>query len=147
VRLKADQSLFFTTLQTADLASRAPKIARGIQISIYGVDPNNPNGYAVALKDIVVTSSSSTGAGGGGGAGKVSMQDFHFSEVPEQYRFADGSVRLLVLVIGYEAATAPDAEPKSVPLPKDMIVTAEFDQGGSALLLPAVQKVREAAAR
>jgi hypothetical protein len=147
VRLKQGDSLFFTTLQTTDLPARDAKILRGLQISIYAVDPNNPNSYGVHLQDLLVTSAPSAAAGGGGGAGKVSMNDISFAQVPDQYRFADGSVRLLALTIGYEVSTAEGAVPKPAPLPKDMILTAELNQGGVGLLLPAVQKVREAAAR
>ena len=75
------------------------------------------------------------------------MNDISFAEIPAEYRFADGSVRLLSLVIGYEASTLAGAEAKPAPLPRDLILTAELSQGGVALLLPAVQKVREAAAR
>jgi hypothetical protein len=84
--------------------------------------------------------------GGGGGTGKVSMQDFHFTDVPQQYRFADGSVRFLTVAVGYEIVNVQGAVPRSIPLPRNMILTTEIEQGGTRLLLPAVQKVREAAA-
>lgn len=148
LRLKQGDSLSLTTLQITDGTSRQPNSSRGLQISVFAADPGG-TGYTIRLQEILVSSATSpspASEASGNGAGKVSMNDFSFANVPAQYRFADGSVRLLVTAVGFEINGA-SAKPQPAPLPKELALSAQLDQAGIALLLPAVQKVREAAAR
>ncbi|RYD73669.1 MAG: hypothetical protein EOP84_21155 [Verrucomicrobiaceae bacterium] len=147
VKLKEGDSISFTALQTAEVNKRQANGTRGIQIMIFAADPAG-TGYTIKLEDILI--SSFKGALGSGGTelgtGKVSMQDFHFASVPEQHRFADGSVRLLIAVVGFEQ-NGTATPPKPAPLPGELSLTTQIDQDGVALLLPAVQAAREAARR
>ncbi len=147
VKLKEGGSISFTALQIAEVKKRQPNASSGLQIMIFAADPQG-TGYTVKLEDILISSvrASSPSSGTASGAGKVTMQDFHFSAVPEQYRFGDGSVRLLVAVVGFEQSNA-STSPKPAPLPGELSLTAQVEQDGVALLLPAVQAAREAARR
>ena len=157
IRLKAGDSISVTGLQVKDAVARPGAPARGIHIRVFAADPTT-GGYTGAVSDTLMrvsTGDSPTRVSGGvvggvrfgGGAGKVQMNDINFNEVPEQFRFADGSVRLLVVAIGLEEPISPNPVPQSGPLPKELTLTAQVDQDGIALLLPAIQAAREAARR
>jgi len=136
VRLVAGDSLTLTSLQLADGMSRPADAPRGMQVMVFAIDPTAPTYFKYVLKDVIVSS-----ATGGQGAGKATFRDFHFADVPAEYHLADGSVRLLVAVVGY-AVAGPGAAPEPGPLPKELSFTVQAGDPGGGMLLPAVQKIR-----
>lgn len=145
VKITTGKSLAVHSFVNATAAVRPNGGARGVNVLFYGIKPDD-SGVEFIEGHVIQTSPNAAGAGGGGGAGKVSMQDISFSRVPTNLVAGDGSVRLIAVALGYDVrATGADARP--FPLPKELSITAQLDNGGTALLLPAVQKVREAASR
>ena len=72
------------------------------------------------------------------------MHDIHFADIEDALK-ADGSVRLIAVLVGFKIGPdSPNPKPASLP---PFHITTVIDDGTNALLLPAVQKVREAAAR
>lgn len=146
VKFATGKSLAVHSFVNATAAVRPNGGARGVNVLFYGIKPDD-SGVEFIEGHVIQTSPNAAGAGGGGGgAGKVSMHDISFSRVPTNLVAADGSVRLIAVALGYDVrATGADA--RAFPLPKELSITAQLDNGGTALLLPAVQKVREAASR
>lgn len=115
---------------------------RGTQIVFFAVKPDGSSVDAIA--DAAFPST--TQAGGGGGAGKASFSDLSFSQVPAAYVDADGKALIIPVLVGYEIPRTGAPAVPAVP-PASQSISVQVDSGGIAILLPAVQKVREAAAR
>lgn len=146
VKFSSGKSLAMHSFVNANSAVRPQGGARGVNVLFFGIKPDD-SGVDFIEGHVIQTSPNAAGVGGGGGAGKVSMNDISFARVPTGLVAADGSVRLIAVVVGYDVR-ATGGEAKPFPLPKELSLTAQLDDGGtSGLLLPAVQKVREAAAR
>lgn len=148
-KLRSGDSFEIHTIQAANDKLVEDGEERGVQVMMVAIKPGGPSapgdsGYTVVLKDVLVSSVQNTARGSGGGAGKVSMHDISFAEIDNSLK-ADGSVRIIAVLVGYKInPTSPDPKPSTLP---QFNVTTVIDNGTTALLLPAVQKVREAASR
>jgi len=140
VRVVEGQSVGVHAITMMPLALRPHGGARGVQIIYFAVKPADSSVEAIAYDTIPA---SAAGAGSGGGAGKVSMRDIHYTKASPQFVFADGSVRFIPVVVGYDIVR--DGMPaKPFPLPKELALLVQLESTAilPALLLPAVQKVR-----
>lgn len=142
-RIKSGGSVAIHCMTSAPIAARPNGGEQGVNVFYFGVKPDNSG---ILPQDQYVIPTTPTIAAGSAAAGTVTMVDYSFARVAPYLIASDNSARLIVAVVGYDVRAA-GAPATPFPLPRELFLSAQLDIGGTALLLPAVQKVREAAAR
>jgi hypothetical protein len=139
VRLVEEKDKVALHLLTSGTPARIMGGEHGVRVVCFAVKPDG-SGYTTIANKPVPTSAA---GGGGGGAGKVSMNDISFNDVPLDLVAADGSAHVIVAVVGYNVARTGAPETPAM-LPRELFVSAQVPTQGLliGMLLPAVQKVR-----